>query len=226
MKTYKEISNFFVFYIIVWVAIWVPFRYYAPLALRIRHTYQLPSTNCTNTLVSDLNDFSSVREGLMVLYVLVPFSACLMLWGKNSNTWNVHIFVLFFAFFWGLMTFSYDINDIAYSNIAPNDANFRPQNLARDNRWCLYWGGQVGTELLCANVGPCVGPGVSAIDPNSFTANGPFSTRFAFNLVILVKIMVDFWASWQWKKIVLSPPKKTEETTKLIKVRYQPRKKQ
>jgi len=225
MNTYKKLSNFFVFYIMIWVIIWIPFRYYSVLALRIRHTYQLPSTNCTNSLVSDLNDFSSVREGLFVLYILVPFSACLMLWGKNPNTWTIHIFVLFFAFFWGLMNFSYDINDLSYANIPPNDPNFRPQNLARDNRWCLYWAGQVGTELLCSNVGPCVGPGVAAVDPNSFTPNGTFYARFAFNIIIIVKIMVDFWASWKWKKVVLKKEEDEPIKAKLI-VRYQPRKKQ
>jgi hypothetical protein len=222
MNTLKKVSSFFVFYVITWVVLWIPFRYYTPLALRPLHTYQLPAANCTNTLVSDLNAFESVREGLMVIYILVPFSVCLMMWAKEIHTWRIHMLVLIFSFIWGLINFSYDISDLAYANVPPNDPNFRPQNLARDNRWCLYWGGQVGTELLCANSGPCsLG---SAIDPESFSTNGPFNTRFVFNMLIVIKVVVDVWASLKWKKLLspLPPPPAPEEP---IKARYQPRKK-
>lgn len=215
--------DFFVFYLITWVAIWIPFRYYTPLALRIRHTYQLPSTNCTNSLVSDLNAFESVREGLMVLYILVPFSVCLMMWGRDLATWRLHIFVVIVMFLWGLTNFAYDLSDLAYCNVPPNDPNFRPQNLARDNRWCLYWGGQVGTETLCANVGPC-GNG-SAVDPDAFMPNGPFVLRFVFNMLIMVKLGVDFWYSFKWWEDTFPPQSKTVAKPIAKSLKYPVRKK-
>lgn len=182
-----KLTKVYIAWIVIWLAVWIPLRYWSPLALRIRHTFQLPSNVCTNTLVSDLNSFEAVREGLFVLFILIPFSACFMLWSKEKRP---HLLVSFLGLIWSVIMFCYDINDMAYANIPPNDPNFRPENLARDNRWCLYWGGQPGTSLICANNGPCSG---SPVDPNTFMVNGPFVFRFVLNLFILLLIAINLW---------------------------------
>lgn len=207
----KDLVQFFVIYVVVWIVLWIPFRYYTPLALRIRHTYQLPSANCTNTLVSDLGTFDAVREGLMEIYIVIPFTVCLMLWASDMKSWLFHITLCILACAWGAINFAYDVNNLIYANVPPNDANFKPENLARDNRWCLYWGGQVGTDLLCANTGPCVGANVSAVDPDTFMINASFLTRFAFNVLIILLIVIDIWMSWAWK-VFISPPSSTDDS--------------
>jgi hypothetical protein len=179
-------KNFYVYWIVVWLIIWMPMRYWSPVRVT-RNTYQLPSAACTNTLISDLDTFEAVREGLFVLFILVPFSVCYMLW---SETRRLHIVVSFLALIWAVVMFACDINDIAYANAPPNDPYFKITNFARDNRWCLYWGGQPGTALLCANNGPCMG---SPVDPQTFGINGPFLTRFVFNILLILMISLNLW---------------------------------
>lgn len=181
-----KVTNFYVYWIVVWLVIWVPFRYWSPVRVT-RNTYQLPSVGCTNTLVSDLDTFEAVREGLFVLFILVPFSVCYMLWSKERR---LHIVVSFVFLIWSVVMFACDISDIAYANAPPNDPNFKIPNLARDNRYCLYWGGQPGTSLLCANTAPCMG---SPVDPQTFGINGPFLLRFVLNLLILLMIALNLW---------------------------------
>jgi hypothetical protein len=213
MSAASTLSRFYVYFIIAWLCIWIPLRYYAPLQLRIRHTYQLPAAACTNTLVSDYDTFEGVREGLMVFYILVPFAACLMIWSRESIGWTTHLLTALTGMVWALIMVSYDINDLSHANVPPNDPNFRIQNLARDNKWCLYWGGQPGTDLLCSNSAPCVG---SPVDPTSFTPNRPFLFRFLFNIFILLMITFDVWLLWLWRQSVLKravPQTTTSETT-------------
>jgi hypothetical protein len=190
-----KIVKIYIVWIIVYLFVFIPIQYWSPLALRIRHTFQLPSTACTNTLVSDLNSFDAVREGLLILYILIPFSACFMLWSKE---WRVHLVVSFVFLIWALVMFSYDIDSMAYANVPPNDPKFSIQNLARDNRWCLYYAGQVGTSLLCANTGPCSG---SPVDPATFMINGPFLYRFVLNVFILLMIAFNLWIMWNYLKV-------------------------
>lgn len=199
MSAHATISRFYVYWILVWLCVWIPLRYYI-IELRPRDTYQLPSTACTNTLVSDLDSFEVVREGLVVLYILVPFAACFMIWTRESIGWRVHLVTALLGLVWALVMFSSDINDLAHANVPPNDPNFRPQNLARDKKWCLYWGGQVGTELICSNTGPCAG---SPVDPNSFTINRGYLIRFVFNIFIMLLIAFDIWLLIMWKQTVL-----------------------
>lgn len=181
-----KVNSFYVYWIVVWLVLWMPLRYWSPVRVT-RNTYQLPSSGCTNTLTSDLDTFEAVREGLFVLFILVPFSLIYMLW---MNERRAHIVVLFLAFIWSVTMFACDISDMAYANAPPNDPNFKIPNFARDNRWCLYWGGQPGTALLCANNGPCSG---SPVDPETFGINGPFLVRFVLNLFILLMIIMNIW---------------------------------
>ncbi len=192
----RPLSRYYVYFIVVWLAIWVPLRFYTPLALKVRYTYQLPAAACTNTLISDVSSFEAVREGLMEMLILVPFSMCFMVWTNELTGWFVHLGTLFLGFIWSIMTFSYDIADMGYANIPPNDPNFRLENLARDSRWCLYWGGQPGTDVLCSNSAPCSG---SPVDPDTFGINGPFFYRFIGNVLLLIMICFAFWLAKIWR---------------------------
>lgn len=182
-----KLTQFYAVWIVIFLVIWLPIRYYSPLSLRTIHTFQLPSAACTNTLVSYLNSFSAVREGLFELFILVPFSVVFMLWAGGRR---LHFVVSVVALTWAVIMFATDINDMAYANAPPNDPNFNPANLARDNRWCLYWGGQAGTSLLCSNVGPCSG---SPVDPATFMIDGPFLFRFVLNMFIILMIAINLW---------------------------------
>lgn len=199
-----KLSKFYAYYVITWVVLWIPLRFFSPIGLMVRHTYQLPSNACTNTLVSDLGGFSAIREALMVLFIIVPFSVCFMIWTKEKYGFWLHFAVLLTGLLWGIVIFGVDINDLIYANVGPADPSFNIQNLARDNKWCLYYAGQVGTELFCANTGPCTG--LSVINPNSFAPNGRFLIRFVLNFLIFVLMAFDMWTIWEWKKILVDPP--------------------
>lgn len=213
------ISRFYVWFILLWVIVWLPFRFFTPLYLTIRHTYQLPSAACVNQLTSDWGTFEVMREGLMVLFLLVPFSICFMLWSREKVAWGTHLCVVLVAFCWSVVVLGFDVGDLSSANVSPDDARFKPQNLARDNRWCLYYGGQPGTNLICANNGPCTGP---AVDPASFTTNTWFTLRFAFNVIILGFLIIDFWALWVWRRFLVQPTSPQGGGLDPKKIRYQP----
>lgn len=199
----KNILVFYAWFCALFLVTWIPFRIFTPLMIQIRHTYQLPAAECLNRLTSDLWTFESVREGLFALYILIPFTLCLMMWTKEAKSWRCHLLVLIILFCWSAVNLGFDINDMVHANVSPNDTRFRAQNLARDSRWCLYYGGQPRTELICANQQICTGP---AVDPLSFTVNNWFAVRFAFNVVMLAFIIVDFWTMWSWKSHILVSP--------------------
>ena len=138
-------SRFYVYFIFVWLAIWLPLKYYTPLTFTVRNTYQLPTTACTGTLQSDFNAWETVREGLYEWLILVPFSICFMVWSREVIGWRIHVVTAFFCFLWTILMLGFDISDMIASNVAPNDPSFRIANLARDTRYCLYYAGQPGT---------------------------------------------------------------------------------
>ena len=196
-----NLTRFYAFFITIFLIIWCVFRYFTPLALRVRHTYELPAAACVNALTSDMWSFEAVREGLMVLYIFIPFSICLMIWSREKVAWGTHLFVVVVAMCWGIVNFGFDINDLQHANVSPDNVNFRPENLARDARWCLIHGGQNNTALICANsVVPCSGP---AVDPNDFRPSGPFIMRFVFNILIIAFGIVAVWAAVIWRRDVL-----------------------
>lgn len=200
-SNYLNLTRFYAFYIVTFLLIWCVFRYYTPLALRIRHTYELPAAACVNELTSDVWTFEAVREGLFVLYILVPFSICLMIWSREKVGWGAHLGVVLVGLAWSVVNLGFDINDLKHANVDPNDPNFRPANLARDPRWCLFHGGQPSTALVCANVNvPCAGP---AVDPNDFGPDTRFVLRFVFNILLIGAGVVALWTAVVWRNKVL-----------------------
>ena len=200
MSNAFQLQRYYVILIIIWIGIWIALRYYCPLELRIRHTYQLPSTACTGTLVSDFDSWNSVREGLMELYILAPFAAVFMLWTRERIGFGLNLAAVFIGLVWGTVNFGYDINDIVYGQVAPTNPYFDPTNLARDNRWCLYYAGQPNTQLICSNTGPC-----GVVDVNTLQTNGPFVWRFVFNLLMVGWIALSLWISILWYRYVVNP---------------------
>lgn len=204
LEKMEKIVTFYAWFCAIFLVAWIPFRVFTPLFINVRHTYQLPAQECVNRLTSDLWTFESIREGLFALYILIPFTLCLMMWTKERTAWRLHLMVLVALFCWSCVNLGFDINDMAHANVSPDSNNFRPQNLARDSRWCLYYGGQPRTELLCANTQLCTGP---AVDPLLFGVDKWFAVRFAMNVMLLGFIIVDFWSMWSWKNDILQPQK-------------------
>lgn len=205
-------SKLYVWFILFWLIAWIPFRFFTPLSFRIRHTYELPSNACTGQLTSDYWTWDFVKEGLFVLYLFFPFSICFMLWSREKIAWVTHVFITVILLAWGTAILSYDIPTMVAANLPPNDPNFKAENLARDKRWCTYYGGQPGTGLICANTGPCSGP---AIDPNTFQIDGPFLFRFIMNCVFMASFIFSFWLAARWyKEIQVGLMKKEEEVEK------------
>ena len=141
-----------------------------------------------------------------------------MVWSREIIGWRTHVLTAFLGLCWSVVMFVYDIRDIIYANVAPNDPNFNIANLARDQRYCLYYFGQPNTDLLCTMTAPCTG---SAVDPSTFMPNGPFVYRFALNLLLIVMICYAFWLAFIWKrKVIDGVPEVAVDTGVAAKVRY------
>jgi hypothetical protein len=126
-----------------------------------------------------------------------------MVWSREIIGWRVHILVAFLGLLYTIIMFGFDIENMIYANVAPNDPNFNIANLARDARYCLYYYAQPGAELLCTMTAACTG---SAIDPSSLMVNGSFVYRFGLNLLLLIMICYSFWLSFTWKRKMLDEP--------------------
>lgn len=208
---YLSLTRFYVFFIIIFLCSWFPFRFFTtPGTMRHRYTYELPAAACVNELTSDLWTFENVRERLFVLYLLVPFSICLMVWSREKVGWATHLVVVCVGMAWNIVMLGFDIVDLRDAHVAPSDPSFRPQNLARDPQWCLFYAGQPNTALLCANPGLCGGP---AVDPAKFRANQAFLLRFIFNIFLFALGVGALWAATVWKRTYLSPPKKVVDSS-------------
>lgn len=192
-------ESYYWIFIFVFVGIWIPFRLFVPLSVQVRHTYELPSTACVNRLTSDRWSWQFMREALFVLYLLIPVTGAFMIWTRSSTGIWVHVIFLFALSIWAVIMLSYDVVDIRNANVPPSDPDWNPANLATDKRWCLVYAGQPGTDLVCANTGPCMGPGVSAVSFEDLRVDGPFSFRVAFNVILMVLMLGDFvFTLWTW----------------------------
>ena len=174
-------------------------RFVTPISFRPRYTYELPSAACVEQLTSDFWTWEFVREGMFVFYLLVPFSCCLMLYSREWVAMWLHIVLIILVVSWGITMFVYDLYDISSANAAPGDANFRAINFARDPQWCLWYGGQPGTQLICTHVGDCTGP---AIDPNTFDVFFYYKWRFAFNILLILLFLLDLALCRAWYNVI------------------------
>jgi hypothetical protein len=191
--------------VIVFFAFWIPMAAVVQLQMDIRHSYEYPTIGCKNDLTSDRGTWEYIREALIPMFLLVPLSGLFMIWSRSGVGRNTHVVILFIGFVWGISMLGYDIRDIGTANLPPNNDRFNPNNLARDKRYCLYYAGQPGTELICHLTAPCaMGP---AVDPLSFKVDGPFAFRVGWLAYILVHIIVDYIFTIGTWKIVLKTPK-------------------
>jgi hypothetical protein len=193
-----RIDTYFAIFIIVWVAALLPTVYWEVVTLDVTHSYVLPSASCTGRLTSNRWDFQTIREGLLLcMYVLFPFSLVFMIWTRERIGWILHMMVALIAIAWLGINFIYDISDITSANVAPNDPNFRFVNYARSPDWCILYGGQPGTQLICTNTAPCSGPGVLV---ENLKPNETFLFRFAINaFYTLFTVMILFYSGFQWE---------------------------
>ena len=187
-------------------------RFFTTTTFPFRNTYQLPSANCTETLTTDFWTFSWVREGLFILYYLFPLSICLMCFTREKVGFAQHAAVILVIGVWGFIMFVYDIQELVYANVGPSDPNYTPINLARDPQWCLYYGGQPGTEYVCTYVNTCSGP---AINPNNFTIFWPFMYRVIANIILVMLIIVDIGYMRIWYKLITPPTTTTPVAFKI-----------
>ena len=173
-------------FVIVWLIAWLVFAFWLFTTSNFIHTYQLPS-NTPGTLTSTYWSWDFVRVGLLTLWILVPFSGLFMIWTRSSDGVGVHMVLGIVLLIWFLIMMAFDINDITKANLPPSDPNWKSDNQATDIRWCCIYGGQPGTERVCANQVPCVPPvGVSQLG-----VNGDYVFRFAFNLIFIAFLIFD-----------------------------------
>lgn len=191
-----ESEKLFAWFITIWVLILLPTVYFEVITLQVTHSYTLPSVACVGRLTSDRGEWSTVREALLICaYIIVPFATGLMLLGKDRATWILYIFALFVVLAWSFLTFILDVNDMVVANVGPDSSSFRFTNYARDSRWCTLYGGQPGTELLCANIAPCSGGGVLI---ENLWPNNPFIFRFSVNVFYFGFICLHLFYSFRW----------------------------
>ena len=184
---------------IFFVAIWIPYRFALPLSIDFRHTYELPSQQCVNRLTSDRWTWEYVREGMFVLFILVPFTGFFMLDMKSKTGFWVHTICLLSLGVWSIVMVGYDIQAVTTANLPPGDGAWNPTNPANDKQWCLVYAGQPGTELVCANPAPC--PNVPPVAYTDLRVDGQFSWRVSFNAFMLLFIIVDFiFTVWTWRR--------------------------
>ena len=189
LRARRSAELFYWSYVVIFLAAWVVFRFWTPTAMLVRHTYQLPANPGPppGVLISDRWSWRFVREGLYVLFILGPISGLFMLWTRSRFGWGIHLGVLLLLSVWLVVQLVFDAIDLAYANAAPTDPNWDPDNLATDNRWCCVYGGQPGTQNVCANVAPCTPGSLSA---NELRYDGTYVLRFAFTLLLFALITV------------------------------------
>lgn len=214
-------------FIFLFIAVWLPFRMYLPATMHFRHTYELPAANCVNRLTSDLWSWEWLRETLIVFNLLLPVTGMFMIWSKRKAGWGMHIFVLVCLIVWALVMVGYDIRDVGAANVDPSNERWNPANLATDRQWCLVYGGQPGTDLVCANSGICTAA-TSAVGPENLGLNPPFAMRVAFNVILLAFCLADMAFTLGMWRIVLnnldattSPPPATPSPPATEPVQYQ-----
>lgn len=202
----KSIELFYAGFVASFLVMWIVCRANSATFLQIRHSYEYPTGgNCTGELISDRWSFEASREALMSLHLIIPFSICFMMWSREKVAWGLHIVLTIVMFCWSVITLGFDLSDMGSANVDPSDVNFRPENLARDRRWCLYYGGQPNTQTLCANQAPCSG---DPVDPGTFGINGPFLWRFIFNIIICAMLLVNIFTVWSWRTMIHSGAKR------------------
>lgn len=191
-----QIKSLFILIIVIWLVILSISVFYIPLTLPITHTYGLPSAACINQLTSDRWSFESVRIAIWLpLFSLVPWTIVLMLWTKERIGWMTHIVFLLLMIGWGLLTFIYDLSDMATANLPPNDPSFKRINYARDTRWCSLYAGSAGTSTICCNSAPCMAPGLLV---ENLAINWPYILRFSVNVFLTLLMGMDAWYSFMW----------------------------
>jgi hypothetical protein len=208
-------TNYWIF-VAIFLAAWMPFRFETPIS-NVRHTYELPSTACSNRLTSDYWGWEYFREGLFVVFLLIPYSGLFMLWSKNTHGIIFHLVILAMLMCWGVINVAYDIDDMTRAQLGPTDEHFNEANLARSTQWCLIYGGQPGTELICANIGPC--NATIPVTTADLHVNGPYRMRFCFLIFLMVMMAFDlgFTLSVWWPLVM--PPSKTK-TAAPVATRY------
>lgn len=210
-----QAESYYWLLVIAFLGVWIPFRMFIPMTLQVRHTYELPAAACVNRLTSDRWTWEFVREGLFVLYLLMPFSGVFMIWSRSRTGLWTHLVLLFTMFIWGFVMVGYDIESIGTANVSPLSPQYNPTNLATDKRWCLVYGGQPGTDIVCANSGPCTAA-VGAVSFEDLHIDGPFTFRVAFNAIMLSFLAADFvFTLWTWRKLLsdwMVPDRKSENS--------------
>ena len=193
-----KLETYFVYFIIIWLAALAPAIYWEVMTLDVTHTYVLPSAGCTGRLTSNRGDFQTIRECLLVVaYLIFPWTLALMIYTRERIGWIFHVLVGLVVFVWLAINFIYDLSDITSANVAPDDPNFRFVNYARSDDWCILYGGQPGTQLLCTNIAPCAGPGVLV---ENLKPNNDFLFRFGINaFYTLFTLMILFYSAFQWE---------------------------
>lgn len=198
-----EAEGFYWLLVLAFLSVGLAYLAFIPQSLQVRHTYELPAANCANRLTSDRWTWEFVREGLFALFWLAPFSGLFLLWSRSRTGFWVHVVVLAALLLWGLVNVGYDIDDIGTANLPPNNPRFNPSNLANDKRWCLVYGGQPGTELVCAITAPCPAA-QSTMSFEDLQVDGPFSFRVAVNAFFIVFCFVDVvFTAWTYRNILL-----------------------
>lgn len=188
--------------VIAFFGAWIPYRFFIPLTVQVRHTYEFPVAACSNRLTSDRWTWEFIREGLFPLFLLVPLSGLFMIWTRSKTGLWTHFTVIVCLFVWSVVMMGYDIEDLRTANLPPSAPLYNPSNLATDKRWCLVYGGQPGTELVCAITAPCPAA-TSAVSFEDLAIDGPFAFRVSFLALLICFCVGDLvFTFYNWWKVL------------------------
>lgn len=193
-----RLDVFFVVFIIVWVGLLLPSAYWQMVTLDVVHTYVLPSASCSGRLTSNRWDFQTIREGLLFcMYFIFPWTLAFMMFTRERIGWIVHVLVAIIAVTWLGTNVILDISDLDVANVPPDHPGFKFVNYARSPDYCILYGGQPGTSLLCSNTAPCSGVGVLT---ENLKPSWPFLIRFVLNIFYtFLLILIMFYSVTQWQ---------------------------
>jgi len=166
--------------VLLFLLLFVPFRFYWPSADLYRDTYQLP-VGSPGAHTTDIWNWRFVIEGIYAFTPLIVLSGLFMIWTRNKTGQYTHTFFLFVFLIWFTYMLVNDIIYLNYANVAPEETGWIPDNPATDRRWCCVYGEHLGTEYVCANTVACAVPDLH-VEPK-------FIFRFVCNILLMAYIL-------------------------------------
>lgn len=191
MRITKRYVIYYWAFVMLFLIIAIPLHFYWPFVAQIGKTRQLPINN-PGALTSNVWTWSHIREGIYAFMYLIILSGLFMLSNDTKMGRNLHYIVLFIFAILFVVNGAFDIIDVKYGQVSPDDANFKFNNAARSINYCGVHALNPLTARLCANVNLWA---VSALNTNP-----DFIFRIVCNLLLLLFILCDAIFTYCWWK--------------------------